>query len=221
MSAATQNSWAGIFNILHTNGFFHLVWYDKLGIVHSTYLGVSGYNFPPKNVSFCLKILFTFTNSVEPDEMQHYAAFHLRLHCLRKFPLRGFPEYKGLKSDPTFKCLTKYLLRSVIRVSYMKIVFIAEINVFDCQKHDPWMQFSGYQSPKRTFGDQKLGSDDNLKLNFVYKCHLLDVKMCTNHDKVGKLGNKSMIFVFFSIPQLTTSDWLIAQGLYFKSFFYI
>ena len=69
--------------------------------------------------------------------MQHYAAFHLRLHCLRKFPLRGFSEYKGLKSDPTFKCFTKYLLRSVIRVSYMKIVFIAKINVFDCQKHDP------------------------------------------------------------------------------------
>ena len=23
---------------------------------------------------FCLKVIFTFTNSVEPDEMQHYAA---------------------------------------------------------------------------------------------------------------------------------------------------
>ena len=67
----------------------------------------------------------------------------------------------------------------------MKIVFIAKINVFDCQKHDPWMQFSGYAH----FGDQKLGFDDNLKLNFVYKCHLLGVKMCTNHDKVGNLGN--------------------------------
>ena len=26
---------------------------------------------------------FTFTNSVDPDEMQHYAAFHLGLHCLQ------------------------------------------------------------------------------------------------------------------------------------------
>ena len=26
--------------------------------------------------------LFTFTNDVDPDEMQHYAAFHLGLHCL-------------------------------------------------------------------------------------------------------------------------------------------
>ena len=29
---------------LYTNGFFLLVWYNKIGIVHFTYLGVSGYN---------------------------------------------------------------------------------------------------------------------------------------------------------------------------------
>ena len=29
----------------------------------------------------CLKIFITFTNSVDPDEMQYYAAFHLGLHC--------------------------------------------------------------------------------------------------------------------------------------------
>ena len=53
-----------------------------------------------KNIAFfCLKICFTFTNSVDPDEKQHYAAFHLGLHCLSKYPLRGFPEYKGLKKN--------------------------------------------------------------------------------------------------------------------------
>ena len=36
-----------------------------------------------KYVFFCMKIFFTFTNSVDPDEMQHHAAFHLGLHCLR------------------------------------------------------------------------------------------------------------------------------------------
>ena len=40
-------------------------------------------------VLFCLKIIFTFTNSVEPDEMQHYAAFHLGLHCLQMNLFRG------------------------------------------------------------------------------------------------------------------------------------
>ena len=34
------------FNPLYTNGFFFLVGYIKLEIVHCTYLGVSGYCFP-------------------------------------------------------------------------------------------------------------------------------------------------------------------------------
>ena len=39
--------------------------------------------------------LFTFTNSVDPDEMQHDAAFHWALHCLQKYSFRGFPNTKG------------------------------------------------------------------------------------------------------------------------------
>ena len=38
-------------------------------------------------IFFCLKIFFTFTNSVDPDEMQGNAAFHLGLHCLQKYLL--------------------------------------------------------------------------------------------------------------------------------------
>ena len=52
-------------------------------------LWVSGYNLK-KIVFFCLKIFFTFTNSVDPDEMQHYAAFHLGLHYLLKYSFRCF-----------------------------------------------------------------------------------------------------------------------------------
>ena len=37
-----------------------------------------------------MKIFFTFTNNVEPDEMQYYAAFHLGLHWLQKYTFRGF-----------------------------------------------------------------------------------------------------------------------------------
>ena len=36
---------------------------------------------------FCLKIFFTFTNIVDPDEMQHYAAFYLGLQCLQSYCL--------------------------------------------------------------------------------------------------------------------------------------
>ena len=44
-------------------------------------------------VFFCLKILLTFTNSVDTDEMQYYAEMlHLGLHCLQKYSFRGFPN---------------------------------------------------------------------------------------------------------------------------------
>ena len=38
--------------------------------------------------------IFTFTNSLDRDKMQHYAAFHLGLHCLQKYSFRGFPNTK-------------------------------------------------------------------------------------------------------------------------------
>ena len=36
-----------------------------------------------------LKIDFVLTNSADPDEMLHNAAFHLGLHCLPKYPFKG------------------------------------------------------------------------------------------------------------------------------------
>ena len=42
-----------------------------------------------------LRILVTFANSVDPDEMQHYDAFHQGLHCLQKYSW-GLPNTKGL-----------------------------------------------------------------------------------------------------------------------------
>ena len=33
--------------------------------------------------------------AVEDSFKLHYAAFHLDLHCLQKYPLRGFPNTKG------------------------------------------------------------------------------------------------------------------------------
>ena len=42
-----------------------------------------------------LRIVIILANSVDPDEMPHFAAFHLGLHCLPKYPLRGFLYTKG------------------------------------------------------------------------------------------------------------------------------
>ena len=40
------------------------------------------------------KIKTILANSADPDEMLHYAAFHLGLHCLPKYPFR-FPVSLG------------------------------------------------------------------------------------------------------------------------------
>ena len=69
------------------------IWVDKLVIVHCTYLGMSGYHFK-KYCIFLSEDLFDL-NSEDPDEMQHYAAFHLGLHCLQKYLFRVFPNTMG------------------------------------------------------------------------------------------------------------------------------
>ena len=46
-------------------------------MVCCTYQGVTGYSFPQNIVFISLKIDFVSANSVDPDEMLHYAAFHL------------------------------------------------------------------------------------------------------------------------------------------------
>ena len=51
------------------------------------------YNF--QNILYMSEDVFTFTNTVDPDEMQHYAAFHLGLHSLQKYSFRGLPKTKG------------------------------------------------------------------------------------------------------------------------------
>ena len=42
-----------------------------------------------------LKVVWILANSADPEEMQHYAAFHLGLHCLPKHLFRGFQYTKG------------------------------------------------------------------------------------------------------------------------------
>ena len=79
-----------IFNHLHTNGFFFLFWYNKLGIIHCTYLGVSGYNIQ--------KILNYFVwRSFLPLQCRPWwnaalCCFHMGLHCLQNNLFRGFPR---------------------------------------------------------------------------------------------------------------------------------
>ena len=79
---------------MKTNEIFHKATYNKVKMVHCKFLGVTDYNL--KKNCFSLKINFVMANSVDPDEMPPYAAFHLGLlNCLPLYLLRGFQSSKG------------------------------------------------------------------------------------------------------------------------------
>ena len=42
-----------------------------------------------------LNVVLILTISADLDEMQHYAAFHLGLHCLQMYLFRGFRYTKS------------------------------------------------------------------------------------------------------------------------------
>ena len=57
-------------------------WFDTLNYLGWSISYIKGcYNFQIKIVFLSLKMIMVLANSVEPDEMPHYAAFHLCLHC--------------------------------------------------------------------------------------------------------------------------------------------
>ena len=60
--------------------------------MHCTYLGVPGYNFQTNIEFFCLKIFFTFTNRVDPDEISHCAAF-IWVYATHKSTYLGVSPY--------------------------------------------------------------------------------------------------------------------------------
>ena len=47
-----------------------------------------------------LKVILISAKSVDPDEMQHYVAFHLGRRCLPKYLCRGFQYTKGYRLIP-------------------------------------------------------------------------------------------------------------------------
>ena len=49
------------------------------------YLGVTDYNFQKYIVFLSLQVDYVLANSADPDEMPHYAAFHVGLYCLPKY----------------------------------------------------------------------------------------------------------------------------------------
>ena len=44
------------------------------------------------NLRLKVVLILILTNTADPDEMQHYATFHLGIHCLPKCAFRGIQE---------------------------------------------------------------------------------------------------------------------------------
>ena len=73
--------------------------YNKGGIIHYIFKGVTGRTFPNDYELQSSEMVFTIANIAGPDEMPHIAAFHLGLHCLPKYLFRGFQYTKGLERN--------------------------------------------------------------------------------------------------------------------------
>ena len=74
------------FNPFHTDVIFHKTTHNKVRMIKGSQVVIS-----KQNVVFqSLKIDFVLANSVNPDEMTHYATFHLGFHCLTKYPFMCF-----------------------------------------------------------------------------------------------------------------------------------
>ena len=86
-------------------------------MVHYIYSGVTGYNLQKNILFLSLKIDLVLANSADPDEMLHYAAFHLDLHGLPKYLFRGFQSTKA-----TFYILTTIFDRICLSCSEKAIV---------------------------------------------------------------------------------------------------
>ena len=70
--------------LYNTHGIVHCIYTEGLQVIIS------------KNIVFIsLKSDFVLANSVDPDEMLHYAAIHQGLHCLPQYLFRGFRYTKG------------------------------------------------------------------------------------------------------------------------------
>ena len=67
---------------------------SRIRIVHCIYWG-SQVIISKNIILLSLKIDFVLGNRADPDEMPLYVAFDLGLHCLPKYPLKGYWSSKA------------------------------------------------------------------------------------------------------------------------------
>ena len=84
-------------NPFQTNGIIHKAIYNITSGWSIEYIEGSQVIISEIFCIFSLKIDFALANSIDPDEMPHNAAFHLGLHCLHKYLLRGIYSLHQVK----------------------------------------------------------------------------------------------------------------------------
>ena len=83
------------FNHFQTNGIFHKATIKSgwpIVYIEGSHVKISKKKYI---VLLSLNLYFVLANSADPDEMTHYAAFHLGLHCLPKYLFKGYCCRKG------------------------------------------------------------------------------------------------------------------------------
>ena len=95
---------------LYSDGVSHIDKSNKSGIVFLCLKGLQASISQLRCMSvMSLIIVFTLTNSVDPDEMPHNAAFHQVLHCLSKYPFRDSRWFIALHNIDS--CIPVYTYR--------------------------------------------------------------------------------------------------------------
>ena len=72
-----------------------------------------------------MKYVLNLAKSADLDEMQHYGAFYLGLHCLPKYPFRGFQNTKGyyLAISPPRKDHSISTFDDIFAVKHKEVIF--------------------------------------------------------------------------------------------------
>ena len=99
-----------------------------------------------------MKIFFTITNSVDPDEILHYAALHLGLHCLQNYSFRGFLNVNKPLITLSHLIYDFYACNFsiVVRVILFVLILYIPVNNFSVANFLPWnLQMNRRKTPRK------------------------------------------------------------------------
>ena len=79
---------------------------------------------PNNSLFLSLKFTFILANSEDPDEMPHYAAFHLGLHCFPKYPSTSY-QPKRVTKVVNLMCAFSHVATVGLRLGLARLIEIS------------------------------------------------------------------------------------------------